>query len=310
MNSSGVSNFDISYTTSGTCPNTTIQSFSITDSLKAEFSYGGPYCRAGSASITLGTGSSSGAFSSSGSISINTNTGEINLSGTSSGTYIINNNVAATGGCAATFDTASITVLASDDALFSVSNAFCEGTPNAAFNITTSGGMFSFNPAPLDGASINTVTGEITNEVGGTQYTIQYITTGVCPDTSTRNVNVFSSDDASFDFNSYCAGSSNGAINIIVVDGEFSFNPDPLDGSSINDATGEITGGMADSTYFVQYATNGTCPDTTVEQVTVLSLANAGFDFEGYCEGYTNIPDSIITIGGMFSFAPDQNDGV
>ena len=309
LNSSGVSNFDISYTTSGTCPNTTIQSFSITDSLKAEFSYGGPYCRAGSASITLGTGSSSGAFSSSGSISINTNTGEINLSGTSSGTYIINNNVAATGGCAATFDTASITVLASDDALFSVSNAFCEGTPNAAFNITTSGGMFSFNPAPLDGASINTVTGEITNEVGGTQYTIQYITTGVCPDTSTRNVNVFSSDDASFDFNSYCAGSSNGAINIIVVDGEFSFNPDPLDGSSINDATGEITGGMADSTYFVQYATNGTCPDTTVEQVTVLSLANAGFDFEGYCEGYTNIPDSIITIGGMFSFAPDQNDG-
>ncbi len=85
----------------------------------------------------------------------------------------------------------SITVNPSDDAGFTVSN-YCEGGANVAQISGTTGGVFSFNPMPADGATINSVTGAITNGVGGTSYTIQYTTGGVCPSVSQQVVTVYS----------------------------------------------------------------------------------------------------------------------
>src|SRR5690606_15660420 len=50
------------------------------------------------------------------------------------------------------------------------------------------GGTFAFNPVPVDGATIDALTGEISNGVGGTTYTVEYTTAGTCPDVSTEDV--------------------------------------------------------------------------------------------------------------------------
>lgn len=78
------------------------------------------------------------------------------------------------------------------DASFQVTD-FCEGATNSASGIATPGGTFSFNPAPGDGATINTSTGEISNGIGGTTYSIEYsVGSGTCLDTHVETVTVFS----------------------------------------------------------------------------------------------------------------------
>lgn len=67
---------------------------------------------------------------------------------------------------------------------------FCSGEPNGATGIITPGGIFDFNPNPADGSTIDPVTGEITNGIVGSTYTVQYTTPGACPVTSTNTVSV------------------------------------------------------------------------------------------------------------------------
>ena len=62
-----------------------------------------------------------------------------------------------------------------DDPSFVV-NDFCEGAPNSASSIITSGGVFPFNPMPSSGEIIDPLTGEITGGIAGTSYTVQYVT--------------------------------------------------------------------------------------------------------------------------------------
>lgn len=82
-----------------------------------------------------------------------------------------------------------ITISPSDNAAFTLS-PFCEGDPNNA-NITgTPGGTFTFVSAPSDGATIDAVTGEITNGTAGTTYNLEYSTSGVCPDVQTALVTI------------------------------------------------------------------------------------------------------------------------
>jgi gliding motility-associated-like protein len=74
---------------------------------------------------------------------------------------------------------------------FSFDN-FCAGTTNSPANVTPSGGVFSFNPVPSDGATINASTGVITNGVGGTTYTVQYTVNGsTCPESTTQAVEIY-----------------------------------------------------------------------------------------------------------------------
>lgn len=88
--------------------------------------------------------------------------------------------------CSSTANT-SVTGSIASDATFSFTD-FCEGTPNSAFDIVTAGGTFAFNPLPGDGATINSVTGEISNEVAGTTYSVEYSIGGACPDTHVEQV--------------------------------------------------------------------------------------------------------------------------
>ncbi|MFA5574224.1 MAG: gliding motility-associated C-terminal domain-containing protein [Brumimicrobium sp.] len=71
---------------------------------------------------------------------------------------------------------------------------FCEGAAVAATNVTPAGGVFSFNPAPSDGATINPTTGMISGGNGGNTYSVTYTLNGggTCPVSVIESVQVYS----------------------------------------------------------------------------------------------------------------------
>ena len=115
-------------------------------------------------------------------------------------------------------------------------------------------------------------------------------------------------DDATFALTDYCEGTSNTASSIITSGGTFTFNPLPSGLESINATTGEITGGLAGNTYNVEYLTNGTCPQQSIESVYVNALDDASFTLTDYCEGTANWATNINS-GGAFSFNPLPGGG-
>jgi len=102
LSSSALGEYTITYTTNGTCPNSSVFKLSITSAPSALFSYQGtPYCsNAGNPLPTLGNGSSAGIFSAnpSGLSFVSTLTGEIDLSASAPGKYAITNTIASSGG--------------------------------------------------------------------------------------------------------------------------------------------------------------------------------------------------------------------
>ncbi len=147
---------------------------------------------------------------------------------------------------------------------------------NASFNLTAqnclsatatitgdTGGTFSFNPAPLDAATINPTTGAISNGTPGATYNVDYTVNCV---TTNETVTLPNSGNASFTLSVICGG----ATATITGDtgGTFAFNPVPTDGAQINATTGAITNGTAGNSYTVEYTI---CGSTTSQSVTVLT---------------------------------------
>jgi len=97
------------------------------------------------------------------------------------------------------------------DASFSLTD-FCEGDANSATGISTPGGTFTFNPLPSDGSTIDATTGEISNGVGGTTYSVEYETSGTCPETSIETVEVIAAPAFTLSQVNPDCGSSNGEI--------------------------------------------------------------------------------------------------
>ncbi|NQZ48220.1 MAG: proprotein convertase P-domain-containing protein, partial [Erythrobacter sp.] len=224
---------------------------------------------------------------------INPITGEV-TGGTSGASYTIE--YTTTGTCPST-SLQTFNVLETDDASFSIT-ASCDGgsvdTP-----IITPGGTFSFNPVPADTASIDPISGEVTDAIPGTTYTVQYVTSGVCPSTSTQDLTVLELDDPTFSLNPTCDGAT---ANITGdLGGTFTLNPDLGDGAVIDPATGTITNGISGTTYTVNYTTGGACPQTSTETVTVNLSDDASFSVTATCDGATvDLP--LATPGGTFSF--------
>ena len=191
--------------------------------------------------------------------------------------------------------TLTFTVLTEDNSSFQM-DANCDGgTASISGDL---GGIFSFNPAPTDAAVIDPNTGEVTNASPGSTYTIEYTTSGVCPDSSTEDLTVLTLDDPSFALTATC----NGAFVNTVTEpgGVYSFNPVPTDGAVIDPITGTITNGLSGTTYTVEYTTNGDCPQSSLESVTVIDSEDATFAVMPTCDGGIVTPAG--TLGGTFSF--------
>jgi len=229
---------------------------------------------------------------------IDTVTGEI-TNGTSLATYTVK--YSTLGDCPAT-STQTVTLLDEDDATFTIT-AECDG---ATVLITgTAGGVFTFNPIPTDGASIDPATGEISNGVPGTEYTIEYTTQGVCTSSTSQTVTLLLQDDPGFSVNPTCDG---GIATITgTVGGIFTFNPLPTDGAVINATTGTITNGIPGATYTIEYTTQGACSNNLILSFETLPPGDALFTFIPTCDG------GEVTItgtpGGVFTFNPIPTDG-
>lgn len=87
-----------------------------------------------------------------------------------------------------------------DDASFTFDN-YCEGKQNGPKNIVTANGTFVFNPPVNDGAVIHPQTGVITNGQPGTTYSVEYTTSGICPDSEIHQVTVYAIPSVSFTAN-------------------------------------------------------------------------------------------------------------
>lgn len=148
-----------------------------------------------------------------------------------------------------------------------VFDGFCQLDTPLPSSVATSGGTFSFQSVPGDGATINSTTGLISNPVIGSIYSVIY-TVGICNEKDTVLVEAFDADDATFTFDDFCAGSPQNIVITGLTGGTFSFDPIPGDGATIDPLTGIISGSTG-AVYDVKYVTNGNCPDSTFVSVTV-----------------------------------------
>src|SRR5690606_7741845 len=193
--------YTVEYTTPGSCGISNTVNITILDADDASFTLTAN-CTGATATIIGDTGGTfvfnpvppDGAM-------IDATTGEI-TNGVTGATYTVE--YTTTGSCPAT-SSQTITIPALEDASFTLT-ATCDG---ATATITgDTGGTFAFNPLPGDGAMIDTNTGEITNGISGTAYTVEYTTGGACSASSSQTVTVLPAEDASFSMTPTCSGAT------------------------------------------------------------------------------------------------------
>lgn len=187
--------YTVTYTTPGTCSNSSTFDITITSGADAEFSYTSPICNSSANPLPSHTTGSNGTYSSTaGLVFVNAGTGEINLSASTPGTYTVTNFVDL-GACGTATETFDITIEEAAEVFAGNNQTLCEsnlsyGLLNAtmggsASSITWSGGTGSF--ANVNNINTNYVFGA--GELGAVTLTV---TTddpvGVCPSVSDQIV--------------------------------------------------------------------------------------------------------------------------
>jgi len=177
--------YTVEYTTSGVLSETSSETFTVFFEADASF-FMTPTCDGAIATIT---GDLGGVFFfnpiPADGVTLDSSTGTV-TNAVSGMTYTLRY---ATSGICQAFSIESFTVISQDDSSF-VMNSNCEGVGATATITGVSGGLFNFNPLPTDNALINEFTGEITNGVLGTTYTVEYTVSGSCPSTSIDSVTI------------------------------------------------------------------------------------------------------------------------
>jgi hypothetical protein len=288
----------VTYTTAGTCPNSSNVNVIINALENASFTYSsGAYCIDDTDPSPTITGALGGTFSSgTAGLSISAATGAIDVSLSTPGTYTVTYTTSGT--CPNSSDV-SVTVNALDDAsFFYAAGGYCANdTDPAPTVIGLPGGTFSSNA----GLSINASTGvvDLSTSTPGS-YAVTYTTSGFCPNSSNVSVTVNALDNATFSYGaaSYCSAEADPTPTISgLPGGAFASTA----GLSINASTGAID--LSASTpgiYTVTYTTSGICPNSSDESVTVTALDDATFNYSAatYCSNETDPTPTINGTGG------------
>ncbi len=238
------------------------------------------YCQDAANPSPVITGVTGGSFTASpGGMSINASSGVINLAASTPGTYTV------------TYTTPDPTCF--DQATFVVT---INPLPTVDGNDVTicPGDMVTLNGT---GADTYVWSGGVTDGVAftGPAVTTNYTVTGTitatgCSNTGNAVVTVNAVDNASFTTTNFCAGSTSPAATITgTPGGSFAYNPDPLDGSTVNSSSGSITGGVGGTTYTLEYTTSGACPASSTQTVTVYALP------------VVDVPDYSVCTGGTIT---------
>lgn len=291
----------IEYTTpAGGCQNSSTVVVNVLGSDDATF-VSGDYCEGASNTIS-GVVTPGGTFSiasqtGSGAVTIAAATGV--LSGGVSGDQVTIQYTTPAGGCQNS-STVVVNILPLDDATF-VSSDFCASAVNTISGVATPGGTFSIaSQTGSGGVTINATSGVLANYVAGDQITIQYTTSGSCPNSSTQVVNVLNLDDASFTSADFCANAVNSISGIVTAGGTFSIAAQTGTGAvTINASTGILANYFAGDQVTIQYTTPASgCQNSSTVIVNVLSLDNASFNYAApaYC---IDAADPTPTITGL-----------
>ena len=185
--------YTITYTTAGSCPNSSSVSVTINALDDASFSYDSPsYCVSEPDPTPIITGLAGGTFTAGAGLSIDGSTGEIDVSASTPGTYTV---TYTTAGTCPNSSSVSVTINTLDDASFNYDAAtYCPNGTDPTPTITGApGGTFTSSPI---GLSIDAATGEIdlSASTEGT-YTVTYTTVGTCSNSSTETVTVIDDTD-------------------------------------------------------------------------------------------------------------------
>ena len=288
----------IEYTTTGICPTTTTQTFTVLITDDPSFTMQ-PTCDG----AVVDTEATSGTYTfnplPTDTAVIDSATGTI-TSGTSGVTYTVEHTT--NGVCPAT-TTVDVTVYPLEDPSFTVAPT-CDG---GTITITgDTGGTFILNPDPGDGAEIlDPSTGDVTGGVYGATYTIEYTTGGPCPEVSTQTVTVLDQDDPTFTMVPSCTG---GIVDTVVTPGgTYAFNPPTTDLAIIDINTGEVTNATPGTSYTIEYTTPGPCVAISTFVLNVLPPDDSSFTLTPTCDGATATITGLA--GGTFAFNPDPLDG-
>lgn len=166
----------------------------------------------------------------------------------------------------------NITVNPSDDATFSYSGStFCIGGPNQTPTVAQPGGTFSATPSGLVIGSLNGII-DLSSSTAGT-YTVKYVTSGTCPDSTTQTITITTTPDPSFTYaqTAYCLNDSTNPIaNITGSAGVFTISPNT---AVINSSNGEIDlSSSSAGTYTVTNTiSGGGCPTVNASQTITLN---------------------------------------
>lgn len=278
-----------------------IANLSLSEAVATTISYAqSSYCTDGTDPSPTQTGTTGGTYSTSLGLSVDPNTGVINLSGSIQGTYTVTYTYS--GGSTTT----TVTINEVDQATISYPTAtYCANDAATASPSVagTGGGTFSSSL----GLSINPVSGiiDLSNSTAGS-YTVTYVTNGPCPTTATTSFTVDPRSDASFSYGgaSFCISNPTNPLPTITGDagGVFSSSNNGLD---INSSTGEIDLSISNpGNYDVTYIVGGSCPDTLVLNVDIVTAGDASFSYDQslYCsDNDPELPDVTGNPGGVFS---------
>ena len=116
-------------------------------------------------------------------------------------------------------------------------------------------------------------------------------------------------DDASFSVENFCQDSTNSAIITGLENGIFSL-VNSNDEAIINPVSGELSNTSLETDYQIMYQTNGNCPNTSIQSLSVLPLDDASFSINNFCFGSANNAEIIGYTDGQFSLLNNTDEAV
>lgn len=314
LTNSGTTAGTVTYTvtpTVGTCigtPFTTQVTVNISDN--PAFSYPSTmFCSTGTnPTPTITAPGISGTFSSPGVTFVSATTGQINLAATPAGTYTI---TFTTNGTCPSSATQTITITNGPNPSFSYTTPVCINGTNPTPILATGASNGTYTATPT-GLSINPTSGVI-NLASSTPGTYTVTNTmaaaGGCAATSqTAPIVINAQSNAGFTYssNTFCTAASNPTPTVTAAGTTGTFSGTGV--TFVSTTTGQINlAATPPGTYTISFTTNGACPATSTQTVTITNPPNAAFSYTSpVCLNGTNPAPTLATgaVAGTFSATP------
>ncbi|MFD2826816.1 beta strand repeat-containing protein [Leeuwenhoekiella polynyae] len=295
--------YTVTYTTSGTCSNSSNVSLTINALDDASFSYAAAaYCADDSDPTPTITGATGGTFSSTTGLSINTSTGAVDLSASTPGTYTVTYTTSGT--CSnssnASIKVANLSVSAKVDA-----NVSCNGGGNGNITIELTGGTSPFEYV-INGTTYSGFP-DPTLAISGLQagtYPINVTDANGCTATTSVTITepVALTASATVDANVSCNGGNDGTATASGTGGTASYTY-LWDANAGNQTTATATG-LAAGTYTVTITDANGCTDTASATITepVTLTASATVDANVSCNAGNDGTATASGTGGTASY--------